>query len=41
MKEILLDTNAYTRYLAGDEKVLNVIAALKFKKIFSKTFDFL
>jgi len=27
MKKILLDTNAYTRYLAGDEKVLNVIAA--------------
>lgn len=27
MKEILLDTNAYTRYLSGDQKVLDVIAA--------------
>jgi len=26
MKKILLDTNTYTRYLAGDEKVLDVIA---------------
>lgn len=27
MNEILLDTNAYTRYLSGDKKVLDVIAA--------------
>jgi hypothetical protein len=26
MKKVLLDTNAYSRYLAGDEKVLDVIA---------------
>lgn len=27
MKKILLDTNAYTRFLAGNEDVLDVIAA--------------
>lgn len=27
MKKILLDTNAYTRLLAGDEKMLDVLAA--------------
>ncbi len=26
MKEIILDTNAYSRYLAGDENVLNALA---------------
>ena len=26
MKKILLDTNAYTRYLAGDEEVLTALA---------------
>jgi tRNA(fMet)-specific endonuclease VapC len=26
MKKILLDTNAYTRFLAGDETVLNVLS---------------
>lgn len=27
MKKILLDTNAYVRFLAGDEKVLDILAA--------------
>jgi hypothetical protein len=29
MKKIVLDTNAYTSYLAGDEKILNAIAKPK------------
>ncbi len=36
MKKIVLDTNAYTRMLAGDEEVLNIVASVE--KVFMSIF---